>query len=100
MKRNQMDRLLAERIWGIPWSILALAALAVAVVYLVLDTSGQSTGANWVVLRWFHPLCWLLLALAALAMSQLTPLSPGWARPLAIAGGAIYAIFLATSLLS
>lgn len=95
-----MDRLLAERIWGIPWSVLTLLALAVMAVYLVLDTSNGSTGITWFVTRWFHSLCWLLLALAAITMTRLTPLPPNWAGPLAVAGGATYAIFMTTSLLS
>ena len=41
-----MDRLLAERLWGIPWSVLALAALGVMTLYLVLDTSHGATGVN------------------------------------------------------
>ncbi len=93
-----MDRLLAERIWGIPWSALAVVALAIMAIYLVLDTSHGATGAAWVILRWFHSLCWLLLALAALAMTKATPIPADWARPIAISGGLVYGVFLVTSL--
>jgi hypothetical protein len=95
-----MDRLLAERLWGIPWSILTLVALGVMVVYLMLDTSHGATGVSWFVLRWFHSLCWLLLALAALAMAKVSPIPSEWATPVALAGGVTYAIFMATSLMS
>ena len=95
-----MDRLLAERIWGIPWSVLALAALGVMTLYLVLDTSHGATGVNWFILRWFHSLCWLLLALDALAMAKITPIRSEWATPLAVAGGVTYAVFMVTSLMS
>ena len=95
-----MDRMLAERLWGIPWSVLALAALGVMAVYLVVDTSHGTTGSTWVVVRWFHSLCWLLLALAALGMAKITPIPATWARPLAIGGGLTYAAFMATSLMS
>ena len=95
-----MDRLLAERIFGVPWTLLVAAALAVAAVYLFVDTSGSSSGLRWIVLRWFHSLCWLLLALAALAMARITPLPVRWAGPLGMAGGATYAIFIATTMLS
>ena len=94
-----MTRLFAERIWGVPWSVLALLALAIAVIYVVIDTAGDAAGLRWWVLRWFHSLCWLLLALAALAMARITPLPPQWANSLAVAGGAAYAIFIATSFL-
>ena len=73
MGPSPMDRMLAERFWGIPWSVLALAALGVMAVYLVVDTSHGTTGATWVVLRWFHSLCWLLLALAALTAQAPRP---------------------------
>lgn len=95
-----MDRLFAERIWGIPWIILAAAALAIMIVYLFVDTSHGATGPAWIVLRWFHSLCWLFLALAALAMAMTTPLPVHWAKPLAILGGATYAIFAITGLMS
>jgi hypothetical protein len=95
-----MDRLLAERLWGIPWSVLALVALGMMVVYLVLDTSHGASGVNWFILRWFHSLCWLLLALAALAMAKITPIPSGWASSLAAAGGLTYAVFMVTSLVS
>jgi hypothetical protein len=93
-----MDRLLAEKLWGIPWSVLALIALGVMVVYLVLDTSHGATGVSWFIMRWFHSLCWLLLALAALAMAKITPLPPEWAGPMAVAAGLTYAVFMLTSL--
>ena len=95
-----MDKLLAEKIWGIPWSLLALMALGVMAVYLVLDTSHGATGLAWFVLRWFHSLCWLLLALAALAMAKVSPIPAQWASPLAVAGGLTYAVFMGTNLMS
>ena len=95
-----MDRLLAEKLWIVPWSILALGALVVMAIYLVLDTSHGATGVTWFILRWFHSACWLFLAIAALAMAKFTPLPIGWAKPLAITGGLFYAVFLITSLMS
>lgn len=95
-----MDRLFAETIWGIPWTVLARVAFLVMTIYLVLDTSHGTTGATWIILRWFHSLCWLLLGLAAVAMARITPLPVDWARPLAMAGGATYLVFIATSLLT
>lgn len=46
-----MDRLLAERIFGVPWTALAAVALAVAAVYLFVDTSAGSSGLRWIVMR-------------------------------------------------
>lgn len=93
-----MDKLFSQKVWGIPWSALALAALLIAIVYLIIDTSHDTTGPAWIILRWFHSLCWLFFALAALSMSQLTPLQPGWAVPLAAMGGGSYAAFAITGL--
>jgi hypothetical protein len=94
-----MARLLAERLWGVlPWSILALVAIVIAGVYVVVDTSNGASGLSYLILRWFHSLCWVLLAAAAVAMSRLTPMPVEWAVPLGIAGGVVYAIFLITTL--
>ncbi len=95
-----MDRLFDHKVWGIPWSVVTLAALVVAVIYIVIDTSNGASGIAGFILRWFHTLCWLFLATAALAMSQLTPLPAAWAVPLAAIGGAIYAIFALTGLMT
>ena len=39
-------------------------------------------------------------ALAALATARVTPMPADWAKPLAIAGGLTYAVFMVTSLLN
>ena len=93
-----MTSLFAERIWGVPWSVLAALALVIAATYVVIDAAGSAAGLRWWVLRWGHSLCWLLLAMAALAMARITPLPPHWANGLALAGGAAYAVFIATTM--
>lgn len=92
-----MDRLFANRIWGIPWTALAAIAIVIMVVYLVVDTSKASGGVIWFVQRWFHSLCWLFLGLAATAMAGVTPIPSTWAGGLAVTGGILYAIFLVAS---
>lgn len=94
-----LAELFQHGLWGTPWTVLALIAVAIAGAYLFIDTSSGATGASWIILRWFHSICWLLLALAALAMARILPLPVDWARPLAIAGGLTYAVFIVTSLL-
>lgn len=93
-----MNTLFAHKIWGIPWLVLAALALVVAVVYLAWDLSGDKTGWQWFVARWFHALCWLLLALAALARTRLTPIPAHAAGPLAMAGGLVYLAYIAAGL--
>lgn len=91
-----MGDLFAEKIWGVPWSILVVAALIIAVIYVVIDTGSGASGVRWFIQRWFHSLCWVLLAAAALSRTKLTPLPPEWAAPFAIAGGVAYVVFVVT----
>lgn len=97
--RHAMTRLLAERILGVPWTLLMALGLGIAVIYLVMDTSTGATGLRWWILRWFHSLCWLLLAAAALAKAQISPLPREWAGGLGVAGGLVYAVFIVTTML-
>ncbi len=88
-----MDRFLDERILGVPWILVAAAALAVAIVFLVLDVGPAATGLRWIVLRWAHGGVWVVLALAAVAMARVG-IPVEWAGPLAAAGGGLYLIYL------
>jgi hypothetical protein len=94
------EQLFAERIFGIPWMVAVLIAVGVAVAYMIIDTAGASSGWRWFILRWFHSLCWLCLAVAALAMTKATSLPAGWAGPIGAVGGVIYLVYLATMLAS
>ena len=91
-----MNGLFSETIFGIPWVVVALIALAVAIAFVVIDTGAGADGWRWIVLRWFHPLCWLFLASAAAAKSKATALPVDWATPLAAAGGLFYLGFIIT----
>lgn len=90
--------MLDEKLFGIPLTLLAIAASLVAAIYLIWDLTGSTTGWRWLVLRWAHGLCWVLLALAALAKARIAPVPETWAQPLAIAGGLVYAAFIVTNL--
>jgi hypothetical protein len=83
----------SERILGVPWVLLTAGALVVAIVYVIVDTGAGAEGWRWFVLRWFHSLCWLFLAAAALARTRITPLPIEWAGTLAGIGGALYLAF-------
>lgn len=88
--------LFSETLLGIPWTLLAIAALIVAVVFAVIDTSGTSEGWRWFVLRWGHSLCWVFLGAAALAMTRVTLMPVEWAGRLAALGGLLYLAFFVT----
>ena len=91
-----MDRLFAERLFGVPAVLLALVALIIAVVFAVYSPVNGATGWRFVVLRWFHLLCWLLPASAATIRARVTPFPAELAGPLALAGGAVYAVYIVT----
>lgn len=91
-----MQSWFSETVFGVPWSALAAVAVAIAVVFVIVDTGVGAEGWRWFVLRWFHPLCWLMLALAALARSRATPIPAEWATGLAAAGGLVYLAFMLT----
>jgi hypothetical protein len=93
-----MDGLFSERIFGVPWSVLVVFALAVAAVYFVVDMGEGTTGLRWLLVRWAHPVVWVVLALAALAMTRLTPLPAAWAGPIGAVGGVLYLAFLVATL--
>ena len=93
-----MNSFFAERVFGIPWLALAGAALVVAAVYVFVPTTGDSTGLYWFVLRWFHTIAWVFLALAALARSKVTGTPVEFAAPLGATGGLIYVVFMLTTL--
>ena len=49
-------------------------------------------------MRWAHPAVWVLLAIAALAMTRLTPLPAAWAGPIGATGGVLYLVFIVAML--
>jgi len=87
----------AERIFGIPWLALAGAAVVIAVVYAFVPTVGDATGARWFVLRWFHTLAWIFLALAALVRAKVSGAPVEWSAPLGATGGLVYVVFMLTT---
>jgi hypothetical protein len=70
----------------------------VSLVYLFVPTAADAAGLRWFVLRWFHTIAWVLLALAALARSKATWTPVEFAAPLGATGGLIYVVFMLTTL--
>lgn len=83
---------------GVPWVIWGIGALAVAAVFVFVVPSADQVeaarGLSFVVLRWFHSLCWVLLALnffvRAVGKAGLNRV----ANLLAAGGGIAYAIYM------
>ncbi len=93
-----MNDLFAERVFNIPWVVVAGAALAVAVAYAFIPTSFAGGGLQWLVLRWFHTIAWVFLAGAALVRSKAVGLPLEMSAPLAATGGLIYVVLMLTTL--
>lgn len=89
------------RTWlHVPLLAWAAAALVLAVVWgFVWPADQAASGIAWVILRWFHALTWLLLALAAL-IAALAPAGWSSAKPVAFAALITYLIFLGAIVLT
>jgi hypothetical protein len=94
-----IEALLAERVMGVPYAVLAVIALGIAAIFAVfeINTAGL-TGWRGFAIRWFHSLCWMLLCIAALLKTRLLPGAEGYAGFVAAAGGAVYATYVAAML--
>jgi hypothetical protein len=88
-----MTGLFTETIFGIPWAVVSIVAFSVAIIFFVIDTGAGIEGWRWIVLRWFHPWCWVFLGLAALCKTAAL-IPAAWAAPLAAIGGLLYLIFV------
>ncbi len=92
-----MSGLFEEKLFGIPWAVLALAGVVLAVSAAFLSDGGAAEGGMWWLLRWGRSAAWLLLAGAALIRAKVTSTPLEMAAPLAGLGGLIYgAVMLAT----
>jgi hypothetical protein len=81
----------------IPWSVWAAVALAVAVIYTFVwprKAASASAGLRFFILRWGHALTWILLAVNFL-LRGVSPSLNGVATLFALAGGALYLLFIA-----
>ncbi len=93
-----MDTLMKERIFGIPWVILALLGALLALIYAFIPVEGAADGTRWLRLRWGHTVAWALLGLAAFIRAKVTSVPIEVAAPVAALGGLVYvALMLLTA---
>ena len=95
-----MNDLFAERIYGIPWLALAIAAVGVAVFYAFVPVAGVEEGARWMILRWGHSIAWVFLAAAAAIRAKVTTMPVEFTAPVAATGGLIYVVLMVVTLTS
>ncbi len=100
-EENQAPRdgdLFAERIGGIPWIVIAGAALGIAAAYAFVPAAEGAEGALYVILRWSHPVAWLFFAAAAAARARIANAPVDWAAPIAATGGMVYLVYMVTTM--
>src|SRR5262245_28820826 len=91
----------ATTLFGLPWYVWGLLCLVVAAIYLVVwprpaQKSGASARPPWrqFVLRWFHSLVWVLLALACFVQASAVAGSGAVGVASAVLAGLMYLIFI------
>lgn len=81
---------------GLPWFVWAALALLVALIYTFVwphKVVSESAGFRFLVIRWGHPLTWLLLAINFI-LRGISPSLNGSANLVAAAGGIVYILFM------
>jgi hypothetical protein len=94
---------MSAELLGVPLLFWGLGCLLMAALWSVVWPARRVTrggAAGYVVLRWFHALTWLLLAMAAFAGSLDPPVSTGLVRFLALLALMVYTVFVVALLRS
>jgi hypothetical protein len=82
---------------GLPWVVWAGLAFAVAAVFVVVAPRAAGTsGLHHLVLRWFHPLTWVLLGTSALVRGFSGGAAPPAADLVAQVALVVYLAYLVT----
>jgi hypothetical protein len=82
---------------NLPWFLWALVALIIAIIYSFVwphKAMLVTLGFRFFVLRWGHALTWILLAVN-FVLRGISPSLSGAANLIALAGGLMYALFIA-----
>ena len=83
---------------NIPWPIWGLGALVIAGVFAVFvpraDKVNALQGVGFVIVRWFHSLVWLLLALSFFLRAVENETISRLANPLAALAGLTYLVYI------
>lgn len=89
-------------LWGVPWVVWAIVCLVIGAINTVLwprpkNSSGRGYSAwQYVVLRWFHGLVWVLLAISCLIRLMAAPGGDATANTIGLLALVVYLIFLGT----
>jgi hypothetical protein len=87
---------------GVPWFVWGLLSLVIAVIFTVIWPGGRSpsTLLQYIILRWFHALVWVLLAVSFFLRGGMVLGGSGTANLLALLALLVYIIFMGTVLTS
>jgi hypothetical protein len=91
------------KLLGIPLPILGIACLLLTIVWLFVwprDRAAHSALMPYIILRWFHALTWLLLAIAAFIAGYNILGGIHWAKAIALLSLIVYLIFIVTFITS
>lgn len=85
---------------GQSWAFWGLIALLIAAIFAVFVPARQrimaTSGFQFIIVRWFHSLVWLLLAISFFLRSAQSETAASIADPLAGAAGIVYLIYIVT----
>jgi hypothetical protein len=85
---------------NIPFPVWGIGALVIAGVFAVFvprsDKVNVLQGVRFVIVRWFHSLVWLLLALSFFLRAIQNETINGLANPLAALAGLTYLVYMMT----
>ncbi|MEZ4670100.1 MAG: hypothetical protein R3E39_19520 [Anaerolineae bacterium] len=85
---------------NIPFAVWGMGALVIAGIFVMFvpraDVVNKLHGTRFVIVRWFHSLVWLLLALSFFVRGMENESISGLANPLAALAGITYLIYMST----
>jgi hypothetical protein len=90
---------MSDKFFGVPLFVWVIFCLALAVVWVIFwprDRVGVAGGFRYIVLRWFHALTWLLLAVAALIAGLDSEGNAPLAKVISLLSLVVYLIFMGT----
>jgi hypothetical protein len=89
---------------GVSWLVWGLLCFAVAVIFIVIwprgKRPGKASALQSLILRWFHALVWVLLAVSFFLRGGMILGGPSTANVLALLALVVYLIFIGTVLRS
>ena len=90
---------MAPKFLGLPLPVWGSLCVVIGIIWVFVWPSARATpteSVRFIILRWFHALVWLLLALAAFIAGFNILDGPKTAKPIALLSLVVYLIFMAT----